>query len=261
MKSDFMPDFMDKVAIVTGASRSIGRGIALALAREGCSVVVNYSKSREEANEVVNTIKEMGGKAVAIQCDVSMRDEVEAMFTRAIEEFGKVDILVNNAGTAARGSILDTSDDVWDRHMAINLKGVFLCSQVAARHMVTRRYGKIVNISSNSGFGVAMDGETSYGVSKAGVIQLTKSSAYDLGKYGINVNCVAPGAVDTVMLKGSRSNEEYENVLQGRRNRSSLGIVGTPEDIANAVLFFANDKSRYITGKILLVDGGRRDFL
>lgn len=256
-----MPDFMDKVAVITGASRSIGRGIALEFAREGCSVVVNYSKSREEADEVVNTIREMGGRAIAILCDVSKRDEVEAMFTRVIEEFGKVDILVNNAGIAARGSILDTSDEVWDRHMAVNLKGVFLCSQVAARHMVERRYGKIVNISSNSGFGVAMDGETSYGVSKAGVIQLTKSCAYDLGKYGINVNCVAPGAVNTVMLKGSRSDEEYESVLQGRRARSSLGMIGTPEDIANAVLFLANDKSRYITGKILLVDGGRRDFL
>ena len=106
-----------------------------------------------------------------------------------------------------------------------------------------------------------MDGDTSYAVSKAGVIQLTKSSAYDLGPYGINVNCVAPGAVDTAMLKGKRSETEYGTVLEGRKNRASLGIVGTPEDIANAVLFFANDKSRYITGKILLVDGGRRDFL
>jgi 3-oxoacyl-[acyl-carrier protein] reductase len=106
-----------------------------------------------------------------------------------------------------------------------------------------------------------MDGETSYAVSKAGVIQLTKSSAFDLGKYNINVNCVAPGAVDTVMLRGGRSDEEYEKKLEGRRERASLGIVGTPEDIANAVLFFASDKSKYITGKILLVDGGRRDFL
>jgi len=256
-----MPDFKDKVAVVTGASRSIGRGIALAFAGEGCAVVVNYSKSREEADEVVDTIEEMGGRAMAVQCDVSKRDEVEAMFAAAIKEFGKVDILVNNASIAAGGSILETTDEVWDRHMAINLKGVFLCTQVAARHMVKRRYGKIVNISSNSGFGIAMDGETSYGVSKAGVIQLTKSSAYDLGGYGINVNCVAPGAVDTVMLKGGKSEEEYEKVLQGRRDRSSLGVVGRPEDIANAVLFFANDKTRYITGKILLVDGGRRDFL
>ncbi len=256
-----MSDFKDKVAIVTGASRSIGRGIALAFAEEGCAVVVNYRKSREEADEVVNAIKKMGGRAIAVKCDVSKRDEVEKMFSTAITEYGKVDILVNNAGVAYGGSILETTDEVWDKQMAVNLKGVFLCTQTAARHMVERKYGKIVNIASNSGFGIAMDGETSYAVSKAGVIQLTKSSAYDLGPYGINVNCVAPGAVNTVMLKGNRSDAEYEKVLEGRRERASLGITGTPEDIANAVLFFANDKSRYITGKILLVDGGRRDFL
>ena len=256
-----MSDFKDKVAVVTGASRSIGRGIALALAREGCAVVVNYRKSQEEADEVVNTIKEMGGRAIAVKCDVSRRDDVEAMFKATVEEYGKVDILVNNAGVGVGGSLLETTDEIWDKHMAVNLKGVFLCSQVAARYMVEKKYGKIVNISSNSGFGIAMPGETSYAVSKAGVIQLTKSSAYDLGKYNINVNCVAPGAVDTVMLRGSRSEEEYEKVLEGRRNATSLGIVGTPEDIANAVLFFANDKARYITGKTLLVDGGRRDFL
>lgn len=256
-----MPDFKDKIAVITGASRSIGRGIALAFAREGCKVVINYSKSKEEADEVVERVHELGGEAIAVQCDVSNRKEVETMFNKVIEAFGKVDILVNNAGTATGGSILETTDDVWDKHMAINLKGVFLCSQVAARHMVERRYGKIVNVSSNSGFGIAMDGETSYGVSKAGVIQLTKSCAYDLGKYGINVNCVAPGAIDTVMLKGGRDDIEYEKVLQGRKDRSSLGVVGKPEDIANAVLFFANDKTSYITGKTLLVDGGRRDFL
>jgi len=254
-------DFKDKVAVVTGASRSIGRGIALALAREGCAVVVNYRKSQDEADEVVNTIKEMEGRAIAVKCDVSKRDEVENMFKTTVEEFGKVDMLVNNAGVGVGGSLLETTDEIWDRHMAVNLKGVFLCSQVAARYMVERRYGKIVNISSNSGFGIAMPGETSYAVSKAGVIQLTKSSSFDLGKYNINVNCVAPGAVDTVMLRGNRSEEEYEKLLEGRRNASSLGIVGTPEDIANAVLFFASDKSRYVTGKTLLVDGGRRDFL
>ena len=224
-------------------------------------MVVNYRKSRDEAEEVVNSIKQMGGKAIAVRCDVSKRDDVEAMFQTTIDEFGKVDILVNNAGVAFGGSLLETTDEIWDIQMEVNLRGVFLCSQVAARHMVERNYGKIVNISSNSGFGIAMDGETSYAVSKAGVIQLTKSSAYDLGKHNINVNCVAPGAVDTVMLRGNRSDEEYEKVLEGRRNRASLGITGTPEDIANAVLFFASDESRYITGKILLVDGGRRDFL
>ena len=256
-----MFDFKDKVAVVTGSSRSIGRGIAIALARGGCAVTVNYSKSRDEADEVVNIIRQMGGKAIAIQCDVSKRDEVENMFAATINTFHKVDILVNNAGIGIGASLLETTDEIWDKHMAINLKGVFLCTQIAARYMIERNYGKIVNISSNSGFGIAMPGDNSYAVSKAGVIQLTKSSAYELGKHNINVNCVAPGAVDTVMLRGNRSDEEYEKVLEGRRNATSLGITGTPEDIANAVLFFASDESRYITGKTLLVDGGRRDFL
>ncbi len=256
-----MFDFTNKVAVVTGSSRSIGRSIALALAKSGCAVTINYSKSRDEANEVVNTIKLMGGKAIAVKCDVSKREEVENMFTATVDAFGKVDILVNNAGIAIGASLLETTDEIWDKHMEVNLKGVFLCTQIAARYMVDRAYGKIVNISSNSGFGIAMPGDTSYAVSKAGVIQLTKCSAYELGRHNINVNCVAPGATDTDMLRGNRSDGEYENVLEGKRNASSLGITCTPEDIANAVLFFASDESRYITGKILLVDGGRRDFI
>jgi NAD(P)-dependent dehydrogenase (short-subunit alcohol dehydrogenase family) len=254
-------DFKNKVAVVTGSSRSIGRSIALALARYGCAVTINYRKSRDEADEVVKTIRQMGGKAIAVRCDVSKREEVENMFTATINAFNKVDILVNNAGIAIGASLLETTDEIWDKHMEVNLKGVFLCTQIAARYMIDRNYGKIVNISSNSGFGIAMPRDNSYAVSKAGVIQLTKSSAFELGKHNINVNCIAPGAVDTVMLRGNRSDEEYEKVLEGRRNASSLGITGTPEDIANAVLFFVSDKSRYITGKILLVDGGRRDFL
>ena len=210
---------------------------------------------------MVKSIKEMGGKAIAVQCDVSKREEVESMFKATIDAFGKVDILVNSAGIAIRGSLLETTDEVWDKQLAVNLKGVFLCSQIAARHMVERKYGKIVNISSNSGYGIAMDNETSYAVSKAGVICITKTSAYELGKHNINVNCIAPGAIVTDMLRGGRSDEEFEKVLEGRRNRSSLGITGTPEDIANAVLFFASDKSRFITGKILLIDGGRKDYL
>ena len=256
-----MLDFKDKVAVVTGSSRGIGRGIALALARGGCAVTINYRKSRDKADEVVNTIRQMGGKAIAVKCDVSKREEVENMFTATVDAFNKVDILVNNAGVGVAASLLETTDEIWDKNMEVNLRGVFLCTQIAARYMIDRGYGKIVNISSNSGFGIAMPRDNSYAVSKAGVIQLTKSAAFELGKYNINVNCIAPGAVDTDMLRGNRSDEEYEKVLEGRRNASSLGITGTPEDIANAVLFFASDESRYITGKTLLVDGGRRDFL
>jgi 3-oxoacyl-[acyl-carrier protein] reductase len=254
-------DFKNKVAVVTGASRGIGRSIALALARSGCAVTINYRISQDEADEVVNSIRQMGGRAIAVKCDVSKREEVENMFTATINAFNKVDILVNNAGISIKASLLETTDEIWNKQMEVNLKSVFLCTQIAAKYMVDRNYGKIVNISSNSGFGVAHPGDTSYAVSKAGVIQLTKSSAFELGRHNINVNCVAPGATDTDMLRSNRSDEEYEKVLEGRRNASSLGITGSPEDIANSVLFFASDKARYITGKILLVDGGRRDFL
>ena len=257
-----MYDFKDKVAVVTGSSRGIGRGVALALARCGCAVTIVYRESRDKADEVVKSIKEMGGKAIAVKCDISKREEVENMFKATIKAFNKVDILVNNAGVGFVASLLETTDEIWNRNMEVNLRGVFLCTQIAARYMVERGYGKIVNISSNSGFGIAMPGDTSYAVSKAGVICLTKNSAFELGRHNINVNCVAPGAIETDMLREeARSDEEYEKLLEGRRNASSLGITGTPEDIANAVLFFASDKSRFITGKILLVDGGRRDFL
>ncbi len=256
-----MFDFKNKVAVVTGSSRGIGRSIALVLARCGCAVTINYRKSRGEADEVVNSIRQMGGKAIAVKCDVSKREEVENLFTATVNAFDKVDILVNNAGIFMGASLLEITDEIWDKHMEINLKGVFLCTQIAARYMVDRGYGKIVNISSTSGFGIAASGETSYAVSKAGVIQLTKRAAFELGRHNINVNSVAPGATETDMLRGNRSDGEYEKVLEGKRNASSLGITCTPEDIANAVLFFASDESRYITGKILLVDGGRRDFV
>ncbi len=216
-----MYDFKDKVAVVTGASRGIGRSIALALARDGCAVTVNYLKRRGKADEVVNSIRQMGGKAIAVRCDVSKREEVENMFKATIKAFNKVDILVNNAGIGVVASLLETTDEIWDKQLDINLKGVFLCTQIAARYMVDRNYGKIVNISSNSGFGIDMPGETSYAVSKAGVIQLTKSSAYDLGKHNINVNCVAPGAIETDMLReeARRMKNTKRYLREGETNR------------------------------------------
>lgn len=253
--------FKGKVAVVTGASRGIGRAITVALAREGCSVTVNYNKNRDKADEVVEEIRGMGGRALAVKCDVSNRKEVEDMFRTTVNEFGKVDILVNNAAIGIMAPLLETTDELWDRTLDVNLKSVFICTQVAARYMVPRKYGKIVNISSNSGFGVACWGETSYAAAKAGVIQLTKNAAFELGQHGINVNCVAPGATDTDMLKGRMSDEEYKEKNEARKRMTSLGMIGKPEDIANAVLFFASDDSRFVTGKTLLVDGGRRDFI
>lgn len=253
--------FEGKIAVVTGASRGIGRATALALGRQGCSVVVGYEKRREKADEVVRAIRESGSRSTATKCDVSIRSEVEMMFKSAMDQFGKIDILVNNAAVAPPASLLDTTDEIWDRTLDVNLKGVLLCTQVAARYMVQKKYGRIVNVASNSGFGIAVWGETAYAASKAGVIQLTKTAAYELGQYGINVNCVAPGAVNTEMLKADMTDQEYAEFLDARRKITSTGLVAEPEDIANAVLFFACDEARFITGKTLLVDGGRRDFL
>jgi 3-oxoacyl-[acyl-carrier protein] reductase len=253
--------FDGKVAVVTGASRGIGRTTAMALAREGCTVVVNYNRNQEKARDVVEAIKAVKSRAIAVRCDVSVRNEVDAMFKTAVDEFGKVDVLVNNAGIAVLAPILETTDEVWDRTLNTNLKSVLLCTQAAARHMMQRKCGKIVNISSNSGFGIARWGETAYAASKAGVIQLTKSAALELGQYGINVNCVAPGSIDSEMLRGDLTAQKYAELIEGRKKISSLGAIGKPEDVANAVLFFASDDSRFITGKTLLVDGGRRDFV
>jgi 3-oxoacyl-[acyl-carrier protein] reductase len=251
-----------KAALVTGASRGIGRMIALTLAKEDCMVAVNYHRNKEKAEEIVKDVrKTMGGRAIAIKGDVSKRKDVEMMFRRVIDEFEKIDILVNNAGIYIFSPILETSDEAWDLTLDVNLKGVFMCIREAAKYMVPRKYGKIINVSSNSGFGAALWGDVSYAVSKAGVIQLTKNAAFELGQYGINVNCVAPGAIDTDMLRGDLDEEGYWGLVESRRELSSLNKIGKPEDVANAVLFFACDASDFITGKTLLVDGGRRDYL
>jgi 3-oxoacyl-[acyl-carrier protein] reductase len=253
--------FDGKAAVVTGASRGIGRATAIALGREGCSVVVNFCKNAYRAQEVVDVIKSAKSRAIAVRCDVSVRRDVETMFKTAVDEFGKVDILVNNAAFMETPPFMETTDEIWDKIMNVNLKGVFLCTQVAARYMIPRKYGKIVNISSNSGIGTAAYGDAAYGASKAGVIQLTKHTALELGQYGINVNCIAPGAIETDMLRGNMTDQQYADFIKGRKNISSLGMVGQPEDIANVILFFASEDSRFITGRTLLVDGGRRDFI
>lgn len=253
--------FDGKVAVVTGASRGIGRATALALAREGCAVVVNYNKSQDKALEVVEAIRSAKAQAIAVRCDVSIRHEVERMFKTTVDEFGRVDILVNNAAICDAALLLETTDELWDRTLKANLRSVFLCTQVVAKYMVQRRYGKIVNISSISGFGTTDWGDSAYAASKAGVIQLTKNAAFELGQYGININCVSPGATDTDMLRGDMTEQEFAEKLDAKKKASSLGVIGRPEDIANAVLFLASDDSRFITGKTLAVDGGRRDFM
>ena len=251
----------DKVALVTGSSRGIGRGIALAFAREGADVVVNCVIRVDKATEVLQEIESMGRRAIVFRADVSKRSEVDEMVNSALQTFGRIDILVNNAGIVRRLDMLETTEEDWDRVMNVNVKGVFNCTQVVARHMVERRSGKIINTSSVVGFGTAMLRHFVYPVSKAAVFNLTRRAAFELGKYGINVNSIAPGMTITDIMYEDRTEEEVASYIEEKTKASALGKACTPQDIANAAVFLASDESNLITGQIIVVDGGRTDNL
>lgn len=239
----------DKVALITGAGRGIGRVIALELARNGAVVVVN---DLDEAgmNETGQKIKEIGRQFHAIPADVSSAASVEKMIEEIIEKFGKIDILVNNAGITRDALLLRMKEEDWDKVLNINLKSVFLCTKFASRYMMKQRYGKIVNISSVIGL-VGNIGQANYSASKAGIIGFTKSSAKELAARGINVNAIAPGFIKTAMTE-----KLPENIKNEMLNRIPLGFLGEPEDVADLVLFLTSDKARYITGQVVNVDGG-----
>ncbi len=255
----------NKVALITGSSRGIGRAIALTFAKEGARVCVNYSRSKDKAEEVVEKIKSMGGEAIAIKSDVSNLQEVKAMIRKVVETFGKIDILVNNAGIMHRGTVLESSDEDFygglDKMWDVNVKGVLYCSREAAKHMAKRRYGKIINVASALGIGLAHVGSTPYAITKMAVIMITKRFAFELGPYGINVNAVAPGPTVTDMMTAGKAPEEVKKSIESNSKKSILGRVADPEDIANAILFLASDESRHITGQLIVVDGGRMDYL
>jgi len=254
-----------RVAIVTGSSRGIGRAIALTFAREGAKICVNYTRSKEKAEQVVEEIRKMGGEAMAIQADVSKLDQVREMIKKTVERFGKLDILVNNAGILYKGTVLETGDEefyeIFDKMWEVNVKGVLYCCREAAKYMIENRYGKIINIASNAGIGTAFPGTTPYAITKMAVIMITKRLAFELGKFGINVNAIAPGLTLTDMITAGRSPEEVQSTIEMAKQRSVLRKVGKPEDIANAALFLASDDSSFMTGQVLVVDGGRIDYL
>jgi len=246
-----------KVAIITGGGTGIGRTISLTFANEGAKVVVG---SRNIANlaEVVKEIKLLRRQSLAIATDVGVKQQVENMVDQTMHEFGRIDILVNNAGILRATGIMDTSEEVWDEVMDINLKGVFLCTQAVAKYMIKQQHGKIINIASISGRGSGLDDGPSYCASKAGVIQLTQNAAFELGPYGINVNCIAPGLIITPMVYGGgRTREEVQAYLEGRKSAAVLGRLGEPEDIAKVALFLASEDSSFISGQTIPVDGGR----
>ena len=250
----------DKVAIITGGSRGIGRAASLMFAQQGAAVVVDFRENSDQANQVVEEIHEAGGRAIPVQADVADKSAVSTMAEKALGQFGQIDILVNNAGIVLHGTVLTTPDEDLDQLMAINLKGIFHCVQAVAPHMIERGYGKIVNVSSIAALATAVADTTAYSTTKAAVNVLTKRMAFELSPHGINVNSVAPGFTLTDMTRQGEP-EAIEARFAGMREKTLLKRNGEPEDIANAILFLSTDEASFITGQILLVDGGRTDLL
>lgn len=243
-------DLKDKVALVTGASRGIGRQIALSLAECGAKVIVNYCGSKEKADEVVNAIVEKGGIAEAMQCNVADYDETKKMIKAITEKYERVDILVNNAGVTRDNLMIKMSEADFDQVIATNLKGAFNTMKHLYRNFIKLRAGRIINISSVSGV-MGNAGQANYSASKAGIIGLTKSMARELASRNICVNAIAPGFVETDM-----TDKLSESALENAKQMIPLQAFGKPEDIANMVTFLASDKAGYITGQVICVDGG-----
>ncbi|MGG1574438.1 3-oxoacyl-[acyl-carrier-protein] reductase [Fictibacillus sp. NRS-1165] len=239
-----------KTALVTGASRGIGRAIALELAKNGAKVAVNYAGSEAKAKEVVDEIRSMGQDAIAVQANVADSESVAGMVKAVIEEFGSLDILVNNAGITKDNLIMRMKEDEWDAVIDTNLKGVFLCTKAVTRQMMKQRKGRIINISSIVGVS-GNPGQANYVAAKAGVIGLTKSTAKELASRSITVNAVAPGFIDTDM-----TDVLEENVKGEMLKAIPLARFGSTDDISSLVTFLASDSSSYITGQTIHVDGG-----
>ncbi len=244
--------FDGKVAIVTGAGRGMGRAVASRFGSEGARVVV-AEVNAAHGEEVAEQIRAAGGEACAVQVDVSRSDDVHRLFAAAVESYRAVDIVVNNAGIAVGRALVDYTEEDWDRQMGVNVKGVFFCCQEAARLMIPRRQGKIVNFASTSAFVSSSRPEVAYDTSKGAVRQMTVSIAAELAPHGINVNAVAPGTTATEMTRTSLASEEG---VAWQLARIPMGRVGQPDDIASVVLFLCSPEAGYITGHTLVADGG-----
>lgn len=240
----------ERVALVTGGSRGIGRAIAVSLATTGATVVVNYRGNQAAADETVAAIESAGGKAVAIQADVANGEDVDRLFKDVLERFGRIDVLVNNAGITRDTLMLRMKDEDWDAVMDTNLRGLFLCTRAALRPMTRARWGRIINITSVVGL-MGNAGQANYPAAKAGIIGFSKSVAREIGSRSITVNAVAPGFIDTELtaVLGPETREALTKQIP-------LGRLGTPEDVAGLVTFLASEQAAYITGQTFNSDGG-----
>lgn len=242
----------NKIAIVTGGAQGIGRGITLGLALEGASVVI-ADLQKDRAENTAQKVKKVGGNAVAIGADVTKNSDISSIVETTIEEFGTVDILVNNAGVSGRTPIFETSEDIWQRILDVNLKSAFFCSQYVAKIMSQKGSGKIINLSSTSGF-IAGPVQIPYAVAKAGIRMMTSAMAVELAPFNINVNAIAPGLIRTSMTEGAFGSEEA--LLKRAADKTPMVRPGTPQDLVGGVIYLCSSDSDFVTGHTLVIDGG-----
>lgn len=254
IKNSFMFELKNKIALVTGARRGMGRTHALKLASQGAKVAVT-DIDLGECQTVADEIKANGGEAIAFELDVTKKKQVDNVFDEVVKHFGRLDILVNNAGIYESKPALEMSEEEWDRMIDINLKGEFLCAQKAAREMAKNKWGRIINVASiaSGGVGVGIVGGAHYTASKGGIIGLTETLAIEFAPLGINVNVIAPGAIDTPMIQAAQLSEEE---LAGMLQQVPLKRIGKPEEVSALVVFLASEESSYVTGATFHVDGG-----
>ena len=249
-----------KVALVTGGGTGIGKAITLEYAREGADVAIS-SRNMKNLVNVCKEVEDMGRRSMAVVADVCMKEQVDSMVNSVIDKFGQIDILVNNSGTSRMKPIMEFTEKDWDIVIDTNLKGVFLCTQSVAKHMVKRKYGKIINISSTSSLGAIVNGQSAYCSSKFGVNGFTKACALEFGPYGINVNAIAPGRIMTSLVYSSRTEDQVKEFKEVGIASSVLGRLGVTEDIAHLALFLASDDSSFITAEIIASNGGRTNLM